>query len=202
VDAYNEPNALPSFTNANSATQADSYNPYVLACRWVINQAGYKGVIRLLGPSLSYDYIDGYASVMYADGTWSNLDVIAAHDYFACPGNGVAGIVTGAYVHVTDSPGVGYPNLAGRIQNMQTWAATNGASSTVFLEEYGLFSGDAGDARLTAQIVSSNKAVMILSNPNGPVGQDAWNNALGGGVTQAYWDAVMYALMNTACTVP
>jgi hypothetical protein len=168
VDAFNEPDGnLGSVTN---------YVPYVTMVRYVINHAGYAGKIRLLGPSTANSWIDGYASNLRALGVLSKFDVIAAHDYFACPGNGAC-TNAGPYTHPNDSPGVGYPNLAGRIQNMQYWAAQAGAANVVVLEEYGLYSGNTNDAFTTAQIAATNNCVLILNDPQGPIGLCPWNNA-------------------------
>jgi hypothetical protein len=214
IDAYNEPDGLPSYTNGG-ATQANDYIPYLKACRTVIDNSGYgRGSahpVRLLGPCLSYDYIDGYAAALYNSNVWSMIDVVAAHDYFATPTgvqNNNTGVCTNAwqtstnYCHPYMACGGGFPNLQIRLQNMQTWAATNGASPTVIIEEYGLFNMNPGDAQSACLFIGQAGAVVIFNAPVGPTTQCPWNNGLGGGLTNAYWDAAMNEFMNTACQFP
>jgi hypothetical protein len=192
VDAYGEPDATLGTDNTSSVTL---YSSYVKMARYVINQAGYNGKIRLIGPSLSQSYVDGYCSNLYSLGVLSNLDVIAADDYFACPGNGQCDI-DGPYTHPNDSPGAGYPNLAGRIADMQYWASQAGATNFVLLEEYGLYNGDTNDATATRAIVATNQAcAILLSDPQGPIGSCPWNNALVNGL----WDTAILNL--TTCPV-
>lgn len=227
--AFSEPDTLPSYTNADQTTQADSYIPYVTLARGIINQLGYKGKILLAGPKLSQSYIDSYAVAMYNKGAWSNLDLIITDDYYACPGNGgytngmcnpdgscTNGTCTSwsgtnclaystntftTYYHPYNAAG-GNPNLQARILDMQKWAATNNITQPVVFTEYGLYSGNVGDATYAAAIFGINHAVCIFSSPNGPMGLFPWNNGLGGGVSNAYWDAAMNAFMNQTCLYP
>jgi hypothetical protein len=190
VDAYGEPDATLGTDNTSSVTL---YSSYVKMARYIINQAGYNGKIRLIGPSLSQSYVDGYCSNLYTLGVLSNLDVIGADDYFACPGNGAC-TNAGPYTHPNNSPGVGYPNLAGRIENMQYWAARAGATNFVVLEEYGLYSGDTNDATTVRTIVTTNQAcAILLSDPQGPIGTCPWNDTLPNGT----WGAAILNL--TTC---
>ena len=196
VDAYGEADAPPPNGWTNSITDTcTNLAKYITMARYVINQAGYNGKIRLIGPSLSQSYVDGYCSNFYALGVLSNLDVIASDDYFACPGNGQC-INSGSYVHPANSPGSGYPNLAGRIENMQYWAAQAGATNFVILEEYGLYSGDTNDAVETRQTLATNNCVALLSNPQGPIGTCPWNNAEPNGT----WGPAIPAVMQWPCT--
>jgi len=238
VDAYSEPED-GSLGTPYSPAQWSNYVAYVNTARYVIDQAGYgrgrsPGVpqIRLLGPCDVNDWVDGVLSNLYCNfgRAFSNLDVIAAHDYFACPGNGCCkhgmcnadGLCTNycppnitdpasgtnayspccLYVHPTDSPGPGYANLAGRIQNMQYWASVAGATNLVILEEYCLYSGDVNDARTTAQILGSNQNVaIVLSSPNNGMGT-ASSCPTANALSNATWDAAMTAFMNEACSQP
>lgn len=196
--AYGEPN----FT-ADSAT---NYATYVKVARYLIDSGGYKGIIRLCGPSTANDFLDGFLNFLPMVAL-TNLEVIDAHDYFACPGNGVCtngmctvdGLCSGTYAHPSDSPSGGIPNLAGRIANMRSWAVTAGATNLLIIDEYGLYSGDTGDARLTATTIGTNQpCIAILSTPNGPVGNCPWNHA----TPAVGWDVTLLQLLNTSCFLP
>lgn len=197
--AYGEPDF--------SAASATNYAGYVKLARYLIGPKG--STPRLCGPSTANDFLDGFLNFLPIVAL-TNLDVIDAHDYFATPGNGSftnvtcfpSGVCTGAtYAHPTDSPGAGIPPLDGRISNMWFWATQAGASSNVIIDEYGLYSGDANDARLMAGIVARNQpCVILLSTPQGPVGQQPNNNGIPdiNGNIIGFWTPVT-ELMRTAC---
>jgi len=188
TEAYSEPDSL-GITN---------YIAYLTTARYVIDSLGYHEKIKLCGPSLSQSWMNSYLSNLWVLGVISNIDVVTAHDYFACPGNGALttcnpqGICAGTYAHPYESPSPGYPNLPGRIANMHYWAAVAGATNLVIFTEYGLYSGETNDAAVTADIAAANDCVLCLSSPEEPFGSLPWNHLLSNG-----WDTAMIEFLLT-----
>lgn len=158
--------------------------------------------IRLVGPHYPTSYNVEYMDTLLKLGAIQCLDVIAMHDYYACPGRGTIppppwdGM---PYAHPNEAMDY-FPNMFNRINWLKEkyvpFLRPNfNDGIKIIYAEYGLYSGNVNDAKLAALVSRYTGVPLILSSPQGPMGSYPYCHAIytkqeDGSVTGKWNDAV------------
>jgi len=165
---------------------------------------------RLVGPDLQNDYSPSYMDELVRQGALACLDVLAMHDYFAVPGNGLAppppwdGLI---YSHPDKIVNYyGFPNLKGRINWLKSYIPHTRKKFTdgpkVMITEYGTYINDLNDSILAAKISKDTDVPFVFCYPNGPAGTGTpssypyFHGMYSADLSSAVWSDPMLAYLN------
>jgi hypothetical protein len=163
IEAYCEP--------LDDAQGITNYSRFFNQARGAIDNSGWKGIVRLAGPSRCNSEIDTFMGLITnLIGGVANIDLIDAHDYYAVPGLGsIPAPGDMSYIHPVSTNAQGH-TLADRLGEMNHWQALTGhTNDRPVMSENGLCDSDVQDAIDAARAFRTNNVAVTLWAPNIPV---------------------------------